>query len=44
MKRYIPVITTLIALAFFIFGIFTGEVASMWRKAVSLCLSCIGIG
>jgi len=35
-------------IAFFIllilFGINTGETSAVWEKAVSLCLSCMGIG
>ncbi len=34
----------LLFLIFFIIGINTGEVAAVWEKAVTVCLSCIGIG
>ncbi len=26
------------------FGVWAGEASALWQKAVSVCLSCIGIG
>ncbi len=43
-KRHIPLITTVIAVIMIAAGIYTGEPAEVWQKAVSICLSCIGIG
>ena len=33
----------LVALAFIIYGIRNGEHVTVWRKAVNICLECIGI-
>ncbi len=42
--RIIPLFLFLISSAFFVAGILLGEPASLWQKAVALCMSCIGIG
>ena len=34
----------LLFLTFLVIGINTEEVATVWEKAVNICLSCIGIG
>jgi hypothetical protein len=44
MKQYIPLLTTAVALLLLAAGILTGEPSDVWQKAVSICLSCIGIG
>ena len=33
-----------VGVAFIIFGIYRGEVDTVLRKAVNICLECIGIG
>lgn len=38
-----PYILLLLFLVLLLIGINTGEVASVWEKAVSICLSCMGI-
>ncbi len=44
MKKYAPLLTTAAALFLLAAGIITGEPSDVWQKAVSICLSCIGIG
>ncbi|MBA7587144.1 hypothetical protein ES708_29161 [subsurface metagenome] len=34
----------LLFLFLLVIGINSGEVATVWEKAVNICLSCIGIG
>jgi len=34
----------LLFLIFLVIGINAGEVATVWEKAVNICLACIGIG
>ena len=38
-----PYILLLLFLVLLLVGINMGEVASVWEKAVSICLSCMGI-
>ncbi|HWR18792.1 MAG TPA: CD1871A family CXXC motif-containing protein [Clostridia bacterium] len=33
-----------LGIAFLLFGIYRGEVAVVLKKAISICLECIGIG
>lgn len=40
----IPLGITLLGLVMIVFGVFRGEVQSVWIKAVNVCLECIGIG
>jgi len=42
--RIAPILVFITSLALFLTGIFLGEPASLWQKAVALCMSCIGIG
>ncbi len=42
--RYLPSITTAAALILIAAGLWAGEARDVWQKAVSICLSCIGIG
>ena len=37
-------ITSLIGVAFMAFGIYRGEMATVFAKAIRICLECIGIG
>jgi hypothetical protein len=43
-SRKIPFLLLLLFLILFVLGVNLGEVASVWDKAVRVCLSCIGIG
>ncbi len=43
-KKHIPLLATITALSMIALGILAAEPAVMWRKAVNICLSCIGIG
>jgi len=44
MKRYAPIIAFLISILLTGYGLFTNEANILWQKAISICLSCIGIG
>ncbi len=43
-RRHFPLLLTIISLLMLLVGITTKEHLVMWRKAVNICLSCIGIG
>lgn len=38
------VFTTLLSAIFLLYGIAQGEVTTVFRKAIRICLECIGIG
>ena len=42
--RYTPLISLIGALCLITFGLWSGEAHALWQKAVTVCLSCIGIG
>lgn len=37
-------ITSVIGIAFMVFGIYRGEMSTVLAKAIRICLECIGIG
>lgn len=37
-------ITSLIGIGFMAFGIYRGEMMTVFAKAIKICLECIGIG
>jgi len=43
-KPYIALGVFVAGFALLVFGIFRGEVAVVLKKAVAVCLECIGIG
>ncbi|MEG1560349.1 MAG: CD1871A family CXXC motif-containing protein [Clostridia bacterium] len=44
-KRYgIPALVLLVGVAFLTYGIFNGEVLTVFGKATAICMECIGIG
>ena len=43
-RRILPLVVFLTAAALFVTGVNLGEAASVFEKAVTVCLSCIGIG
>ncbi len=43
-KNIIAVSVIAAGIAFLIFGIYRGEIDVVLRKAVNICLECIGIG
>ena len=44
-KRYLlPSILILIGIGFIVFGVTDGEAAAVLKKAVTICLECIGLG
>lgn len=43
-KNYTGLLLLLIGLLFLLFGIWRKELADIWRKAVQICMECIGIG
>ena len=48
MKRKVPVFVSalllVLALASCVFGVYRGELKTVYRKASAVCLECIGIG
>ncbi len=43
-KRYTPIGLTIISILIMAAGILMGEPGEVFTKAVTLCLSCIGLG
>lgn len=43
-RNIIAVAILLLGTAFLAFGIYRGEMETVLRKAVNICLECIGIG
>ncbi len=37
-------VTSLVGIAFMAFGIYRGEMMTVFAKAIKICLECIGIG
>ncbi|MBR0134601.1 MAG: hypothetical protein IJM18_00240 [Clostridia bacterium] len=44
MRYLIPGVVLLVGLGFMLFGIKDGEAAAVIKKAVAICMECIGIG
>jgi len=44
MKRYASLIVFFISILLAGYGLFTNEANILWQKAITICLSCIGIG
>ena len=44
MSKYIKYVVLIIAIAMLVGGIVNGEMAVVLRKAVAICMECIGIG
>jgi len=44
MKRLLPWALILLSICFVAVGIHLGEDTVVWRKAVNICLECIGLG
>lgn len=42
--RWIALVLLLMGAAFMAFGIWRGEMAVVFQKAINICLECIGIG
>ncbi|MGB9712328.1 MAG: CD1871A family CXXC motif-containing protein [Dissulfurimicrobium sp.] len=42
--RYTPLIALISSLGLIALGLWSGEAQILWQKAVTVCLSCIGIG
>lgn len=43
-RRYLPILLLAAFVGLLAAGIVLGEVPVLWRKAISICLSCVGIG
>lgn len=43
-KRYMALGIMAIGAVFMSIGVMRGENAAIWRKAVNICLECIGLG
>ena len=41
---YVTVILLCVAIASVAFGVYRGEVNTVFKKAVNICMECIGIG
>lgn len=44
MKRWVPLGLMLLGMCFVAVGIHLGEDTVVWRKAVMICMECIGLG
>ena len=44
MRRFVPFMLFALSAGLVLYGVSVGEAASVFRKAVTICLSCIGIG
>ncbi|MBQ7613410.1 MAG: hypothetical protein IJU92_10175 [Spirochaetaceae bacterium] len=44
MKKYLSYIVLVIGICLIVFGIASNEVSVVLKKAVNICLECIGIG
>ncbi len=44
LEKYAKYLLLLLAVALMAYGIGRGEADVVWRKAVNVCLECIGIG
>ncbi len=42
--RYAPMISLVTSIGLLAFGLWSGEASALWHKAVTICLSCVGIG
>lgn len=43
-RNYIGLCIMTIGIVFLFIGIMRGENTAIWRKAVNICLECIGLG
>ncbi len=44
MRNRAALIVLCAGLAFIALGLFRGEMQTVWRKAVNICMECVGIG
>lgn len=44
MKKLIPWSLLALGAVFVLVGVLTGENTVVWRKAVNICMECIGLG
>ena len=44
MRKYFQAVAILISVAFVFFGVERGEVEVVLKKAIRICLECVGLG
>lgn len=44
MKKWIPWALMVLGIGLIVLGVYTGEHTVIWRKAVNICMECIGLG
>ena len=44
LRRWMPTVFFIAALAMCIYGVATGQAEDVFRKAIRICMECIGLG
>ncbi len=43
-KKWIPIFLIVLGICFVVIGVWQQETADVFRKAVNICMECIGLG